>query len=247
MLWHGHALTCSPNPANQLPDHRTCNLRMDESASQVIVESASPAQLRQLCLGLMKGRKRGSSEVKSSPAKSVKDSVGCKKPRPPIQPAEKPHDSEPAEKPHDSEPVEKPHDSKPAEKPNDSKPAEKPHDSKPAEKPHDSKPAEKPHEPDELEKELEDHLDEEARREARREEQAASDDAWYEANYGEDAEEEEQEENDEPEPQDPYAHACASTHKKEWMAMGRRMEAPDAKLKWPEVFKLWDSGRDATC
>ena len=45
----------------------------------------------------------------------------------------------------------------------------------------------------------------------------------------------------------PYANANATSHRKEWMTMDRRMQAADAKAKWPEFHKLWEAGRDASC
>ncbi|CAE6956390.1 ZAN [Symbiodinium sp. CCMP2592] len=42
----------------------------------------------------------------------------------------------------------------------------------------------------------------------------------------------------------PFANANSSTHRAEWMSFGRRMEAPDAATKFPEIMVLWSSSRD---
>ena len=76
------------------------------------------------------------------------------------------------------------------------------------------------------------------------------DDANQEEEEREQEEEKEQEEGDDTQEwanRDPYRNANATSHRKEWMAMDRRMQAADAKAKWPEFHKLWEAGRDASC
>ncbi|CAE7257416.1 unnamed protein product, partial [Symbiodinium necroappetens] len=41
-----------------------------------------------------------------------------------------------------------------------------------------------------------------------------------------------------------FAHAKSSTHRKEWMAFGRRMESEDAPRKFPQLAAVWDSSKE---
>eukprot|EP00439_Symbiodinium_sp_Y106_P015247 s7384_g2.t1 len=45
-------------------------------------------------------------------------------------------------------------------------------------------------------------------------------------------------------PANPYVNANSSSHRAEWMAFGRRLEAQDASTKFPEIMGLWNSSRD---
>ena len=48
-----------------------------------------------------------------------------------------------------------------------------------------------------------------------------------------------------PAPPSKYAKANSTSHRTEWMKMTRRFECEDARAKWPEIAKLWDSCREA--
>ena len=47
-----------------------------------------------------------------------------------------------------------------------------------------------------------------------------------------------------PAPEPEFANANSSSHRAEWMAFGRRLEAPDAATKFPEIVSVWSSSRD---
>ena len=48
-----------------------------------------------------------------------------------------------------------------------------------------------------------------------------------------------------PPPPSQYAKANSTSHRTAWMKMTRRFECEDARAKWPEIAKLWDSCREA--
>ena len=41
-----------------------------------------------------------------------------------------------------------------------------------------------------------------------------------------------------------FADAKSTTHRKEWMAFGRRMDCEDAPRKFPQLFQIWDSSKE---
>ena len=110
---------------------------------------------------------------------------------------------------------------------------------RPGQKPEDS-------EIDDLKKELQAQMEDEEALDGEPVEEGDGED-WEEDEWADDGDlhKDDSEKKENPS-RNPYARANATSHRKEWMTMSRRMEAPDARARWPEVAKLWETGRDAS-
>ena len=45
-------------------------------------------------------------------------------------------------------------------------------------------------------------------------------------------------------PREDFSGAKSSTHRKEWMMFGRKMENPDAGTKFPQLVAIWESSKE---